>query len=140
MTLSELEELCVSAFDEGREHWQDMFERFRLYIEDIADLGVDIPLLWVDGSFLTKKPRPADIDMVVILNRHDVQQLDDRKVEQAQELLHGGFVVDRKERYAVDAFLVYQDREDALALYEKRFGTARDGETEKGIALIQPVL
>jgi len=139
MTLAELEELCVSSFDDGCEHRQDMFERFRLYIEDVADLGVTIEFLWVDGSFLTEKPRPADVDVVVVLNRQDMQKLDDSKVEYAQELLHGGFVSDRKERYAVDAFLVYHDQEDVLALYKSRFGTTRDGETEKGIAFIQPV-
>lgn len=60
LTLAEFERIFV--FDSGRER---LFRRLMDLIEDLKKLSSARFYLWVDGSFVTKKRVPRDIDIVV---------------------------------------------------------------------------
>ena len=68
LTLFELQQNFVEAFsDEDRNHREKLFFGLEEVIQEI--LRVRLP--WracIDGSFVTKKPRPSDIDLVVSID------------------------------------------------------------------------
>src|SRR4051812_27561577 len=66
LSLLELYELCVTAFPGNR----DCEYKFRKVEEMVQQFLVEkIPCeMWVDGSFLTAKPDPDDVDIVVRLD------------------------------------------------------------------------
>jgi hypothetical protein len=136
MSIDELRQLCVDGFNSGRDHREAVFQGLLTYLEDIETLGVSLDRIWIDGSFLTEKPVPADIDLVLICDVSEISNLDEDDVERAQQLFHGGYALDRREQYSVDAYLVYADRRSTLEKYKSRFGTARDQVTPKGIVQI----
>lgn len=136
MPAERLRELCVESFDQGRRRREEVFKGLIKYLNAIEGMRLAFESVWVDGSFVTEKPEPADVDIVVLMNRNAIQSLSEDDVEAAQELFHGAFVRDRKERYHVDSFLVYTDQRSQKEVYMRHFGTFRDGETKKGIALI----
>ena len=68
-TIDELEKLCVLAFSDSTVR-QDIMAGFLALYERLIQLEVQGEL-WVDGSFLTHKPDPADIDFMVLVSHDD---------------------------------------------------------------------
>lgn len=63
ITLPELHALAVAPFEhDQRRH--DLYERLSAWVGALQGLGVG-GTLWLDGSFLTEKPEPGDIDCVL---------------------------------------------------------------------------
>ena len=63
-----LEELLVKPFDD-QECRRLFLEHFFLFIEEIRLYGgtnVFFLELWIDGSFVTRKEKPGDIDIVIV--------------------------------------------------------------------------
>ena len=90
--------------------------------------------LWIDGSFLTEKPEPNDIDIVFLVNQSDIQNA---PVE-AQRLLDKIFNQREgiKLRYKCDHYIVYPNDEDQKSYWLKHFG--QNGKLpNKGIASIK---
>jgi hypothetical protein len=65
-TWSELEQLCVSAFPLSRSR-AIKFSGLRRIVDRILAEGIEGDL-WVNGSFLTNKIEPGDIDIVLSLD------------------------------------------------------------------------
>ena len=63
LTLPQLHELAVAPFPSDTRR-QELFDKLSTWIEAIHSAGVR-GVLWLDGSFLTQKPRPEDIDCVL---------------------------------------------------------------------------
>jgi len=82
----------------GNETRQRLFERLTRYLDDLKRLVNEELTIWVNGSFVTKKLNPKDIDVVIFL--------DWRKLEQfSKELIafsHEGAL----ENYGIDSYLV----------------------------------
>lgn len=68
VSLTELEELCVTRFPLSRTR-SKIFEGFRHVIDRIAACGMSYDL-WLNGSFLTEKIDPADVDLVAWIPSH----------------------------------------------------------------------
>lgn len=69
MTLPEIYELCVRRF-EYRERREGLFFALAAFVHRFRE--ADIPReMFIDGSFLTKKQDPSDVDVAVELD-HDV--------------------------------------------------------------------
>ena len=74
MTISRLKEITVSAFpDSKRRPW--LFTELERLHADLISVGA-VCELWVDGSFLTTKPEPDDIDLCFSAFVSDFQALD----------------------------------------------------------------
>lgn len=67
--------VCVKQFN-NNEYRRKMFERFATYYWMLSELDLYCEL-WIDGSFVTKKEQPKDIDIVLIVNRSHLNYLNE---------------------------------------------------------------
>jgi hypothetical protein len=67
-TLEEFERIFVF-----NEHRKLLFNSFQSLYDEIAVLGVPIKMIWFDGSFVTQKINPGDIDIVLFVHFQDYQ-------------------------------------------------------------------
>lgn len=134
--MDDLVDHFVKPFNEGQEHRAYILDRFHAYFDRVEALGITIQEVWVDGSFTTKKPKPGDVDVLLITERIEIQNLSDDQMQEAEELFHPTFKPEVKERYRTDAFLVYTDQHDIIESWKETWGTYRDDVTEKGIARV----
>lgn len=139
MTLADLRSRCVTAFplSKTRSQIMDGLEKLVELLRSEAIIGD----LWVDGSFLTQKLDPEDVDLVVCVE----SSLYENGTTAQQNLLDLLVVADMKADYFCDAYLLYQySKDDALygrgewlrAYWIKQFGFSR-GVDMKGMALVQ---
>lgn len=70
--LSNEEELEVTFV--WNQHRRMLFEQYQAFVKEITQLSITHFFLWVNGSFVTKKENPNDIDLVVFLpqEQHDL--------------------------------------------------------------------
>ena len=61
--MSQFEELCVTPFSLSTTRVQ-LFMKFSLLVRHFASEGMSMDI-WIDGSYLTKKINPDDIDVVM---------------------------------------------------------------------------
>lgn len=73
LTLDELNHFFVEPFDVNSSRHQ-LFRGFQNYLNDLQQLVQTDFKVWVDGSFVTKKVNPKDIDLVIILDHKVVQK------------------------------------------------------------------
>lgn len=59
-------EMFVINFVESNSRFQ-LFQKFNLYIEELKHLLYDSFYLWIDGSFITLKAHPKDIDILIFV-------------------------------------------------------------------------
>lgn len=84
LSMTELEQMAVLAFPSDVKR-TTLFYQFSSWTSQLSSLGLT-GTLWLDGSFLTKKPYPNDIDCVLfepILSR----QLDANQLNRLSKLL-----------------------------------------------------
>jgi hypothetical protein len=60
------QEMFVINFNASNSRFQ-LFHKFNLYIEELKQLLQGSFYLWIDGSFITQKPNPKDIDLLVFV-------------------------------------------------------------------------
>ena len=63
LTLQGLYDLAVLPFPSDAQR-AVLFQKFRLWESEVKASGIKATL-WVDGSFLTQKPSPEDVDCVI---------------------------------------------------------------------------
>ena len=121
MTAAQVESLCVTAFSRSATRGK-IFQGLQFLIHQLIALKIPVDL-WIDGSFVTKKPDPSDCDLVM---HADGQILDTLTPSQA------GFVrmindpvtrVGFKLAYHCDCFVVPR-----FPIVDVRYGF---GETER---------
>jgi len=66
MSIGNLQSLCVDGFPFTRTR-EDIMGALMSILSRLDDLGIHAEV-WIDGSFLTKKDDPNDVDYVVVLN------------------------------------------------------------------------
>lgn len=97
-TLQELEQVFVEGIKTGdrRKH----FDAYLNYSKELKKLCGNIELVqWIDGSFITKKENPNDIDLVTFLDFEIIKDID-YLLSNFKEPLS-------KTVYGVDAYIVY---------------------------------
>ena len=114
MTLDELEDIFVRSFDEDSTRY-GLFEDYLRYVEAFqAEITADFTQ-WIDGSFISKKQNPNDIDLVTIL--------DYEVIEANQALLDKRFTDKGAiEQFNLDAYIVRKFPDD----HKKAFFTISD--------------
>jgi hypothetical protein len=59
----------------------NLIQTFQNYLEDLSNVIGNEPLeILIDGSFVTKKQNPNDIDILVIIPHDFLKKIDDRKI------------------------------------------------------------
>lgn len=73
LTLPEIRRLCVAGFGGGgrREH---LFQRFEEFLQEYLVAGISGEV-WLNGSFLTEKIEPGDVDATAIIPPESVISL-----------------------------------------------------------------
>jgi hypothetical protein len=97
-TLKELEQVFVKEMPTGNR--KQHFESYLNYSKELKKLCGNIELIqWIDGSFITKKENPNDIDLVTFLDFESTKSI---------HHLLGNFKEPlSKTMYAVDAYIIY---------------------------------
>jgi len=132
VTDAELEQIAVTAYPQSVRR-STLFAQFCLWRDELRTRGA-VGKCWLDGSFLTEKPEPDDIDLVAFPTwpadptpevQLEIASLFDKPLVKA--------------RFGLDVFVVKpgQLQEIELTSYWRGwFGFCRDGVTAKGIAEI----
>ena len=139
MTLADLRARCVPAFplSKTRTKIMDGLAKFvdLLRAEDV------VGDLWIDGSFVTQKLDPEDVDVVLSVQ----SRFYENGTEAQQALVDLVAEAPFKPDYFCDAYVLWQyDQDDELyalgesqrAYWIRQFGFSR-GADKKGMALIQ---
>ena len=94
MTLPEMRYLCVDSFVQPQSRLL-LFERLSIFL-DVVRSTVGSCEVWIDGSFVTTKPNPNDVDILVLLPSNAVFAESDVLI-----LLHQA-----RTKYQCDAYIV----------------------------------
>lgn len=95
----------------------DSYEKYVKYSNDLKGLldGIEIRQ-WINGSFVTKKKNPKDIDFVTFLNSNDIQRLGNKLDD---------FIGTRSnETYGVDAYIIEVYPDGSKNAFRTDFDTA----------------
>lgn len=123
-TLDEIGE----AFGKANDVRAGLFASLTAFCGELAAFGSLIKGIFIDGSFVTSKPVPGDIDLVVIHDEDDFPALDDHP--RAEYLYE-----DRaKERYGFDLFVEFD--QDTMVRFFQRVST--EFALEHGLAAGHP--
>lgn len=128
LSLQQIFELTVSGLpvDPRRE---DLFGRFALFCSEITALGVS-GYTWVDGSFLTEKFDPDDVDCVLWPTVEGV--MSDENAAKFMGIVSRPYA---KARFGLDLYIEYALRDFHREAYWKGvMGFCHDGVTAKGFA------
>lgn len=128
-TLVSLEALTVTAFPKSTRR-KPLFDALDVYLSLLASLGLKGRAV-IDGSFLTDKQEPDDIDLVLVANHAALSAVPAESKKQLAILTNTGFV---KTRFNLHVFLVLDSNKEQLAYWLNFFGTQRDEITPKGLA------
>jgi hypothetical protein len=130
-TLQELEELTVIPFPNS-ERRSILFESLKIYIGQFSKFNINIEA-WIDGSFVTKKENPDDIDMVVLISEVDVNKLSEDNKNSLRALLDKNTCLGR---FNLDVYYTSKENRDKKAYWRGLFGFQRDEVTPKGLVRI----
>jgi hypothetical protein len=131
-SLDEVRNICVDSFVK-KERREILFGKFLDFLAFFSQTGLQAEL-WIDGSFLSEKPEPGDIDLVFLVERSDVKA----QPIAIQAILYDIFTVgnDMKYRFDCDVYFAYKDDINRIKYWEDWFGKDRTGR-QKGIISIQ---
>lgn len=111
-----------SNIDEFKEHFvaasaesfrKNLFDQYTNYTKDLKVLCDDSKLVqWIDGSFVTKKPNPSDIDLVTFINL----DIFETKEKELKRFIYPSSLTN----YGVDGYLVivYPENHRHYSIYE----------------------
>ena len=130
LTQANVEELAVKAYPSSVRR-PKLFSGLVTWLDQLRARGV-VGRCWLDGSFLTEKPEPNDIDLVLF------PQWGATPTEEVK--LEIGGLLDTplmKAVYGLDVYIVDQGAQNAVDMtsyWRGWYGFCRDGATAKGIA------
>ena len=99
-TMPEIEQTLVRPFVASRTR-ASIFNGLQFYLRDCQQLGIG-GRVWIDGSFVTGKTDPADIDLFILASFDALNRLSLEEQTEALNLIHGSAAT--KTRYDVHSF------------------------------------
>lgn len=115
------DEVLVRPFDSPRRRY--LARRFFQLVEDFKKFGVAAEV-WVDGSFVTSKLSPGDIDIVFVVDHAQANWLPLPAKNRFQRFSDQAYIM---ELYDCHLFVIRDDQEDIRNyLAEDWFATSRD--------------
>lgn len=123
--LDDVRRECVEKFQDGgsnnpevRRHIMDRFEQ---YLSELSSLGIKLEV-WVDGSFVTEKTVPGDVDIVIFGDTDELET-------QEEEMKLRRLIQDHpKERYKTDAYWAPAGNDVMREYWRDMFATDRQGQ------------
>ena len=115
----------------GSERRVRLFAKLQEYVRDVRRTGMAVALV-IDGSFVTDKPDPSDIDLVLLLRRDHDFTLDLRPFEY-NTLSRAGV----RRIYRFDLFAFCEDTEACRRQTEFFQRVREDEERRKGILRVR---
>ena len=131
-TLAELHALCVAPFPASRTR-PAIFAGLSAFLAVLAGFGVPMEL-WVDGSFVTNKPDPNDVDVAVLVEQSRFDSLPPDRREKLFDLFWRREAA--RARWRVDAYIFPDGDRAQEAFWRNLYGYSRTGEA-KGIIRLQ---
>jgi hypothetical protein len=112
--------LCVSPF-ENPERRTLLLERFCALMNRIGNAGL-FTEIWIDGSFVTNKEEPEDIDLVLWYD--SPTSISPRELQIYREVQNYDFM---KSRFQCDVYVVSADNHHLRRYWREWFGKTRHG-------------
>lgn len=131
ITKDDLSNHFVTPF-KNKEKRLNLIERFSYLITKVEEIGIPFEI-WINGSFVTKKEEPNDIDVAFFYDPIVANALPDEKKLIFQELANNGI---SKYRYNCDVYFLPNDRMEIRSYWRGWFGFTRS-EKAKGFARIK---
>ena len=104
LSLEEFEDFFVNQPSDNSQR-KDIFERYLNFVHDFSKHVSQQFTQWINGSFVTAKKHPNDIDFVTFI--------DYQLFEEKEKLIHENFrLAGAKKKYDVDAYTVKQYPEE----------------------------
>lgn len=100
-TFEEAGERFVRAFTESRTRAR-IWSGYSKLCNELLTI-IDECELWLDGSFVTFKPNPGDLDLLVVAEKSDLDRLPEASYRRFRELVDGSGT---RARYACDSYLL----------------------------------
>ena len=115
-------DLLVEPFDNARRRY--LARRFFQLVEDFKKFRIAVEV-WIDGSFVTDKQVPNDIDAVFIVDPLEVEQLPRGVQARLRRFSDRSYIEDL---YDCHLFILRNDQDDLQAYFQDWFGHTRTGE------------
>jgi hypothetical protein len=116
---------------ESKDKRVELIERFNVLLEQVENIGISFEI-WVNGSFVTDKVEPNDIDVAFFFNPADANILAIDKQNILRELADNSL---SKFRYNCDVYFLPNNDVGLRSYWRGWFGFTRS-ETAKGFARI----
>lgn len=75
MTIDQVYKVCVERFAPNQQRREVLFLQLTDFLIYFGNLGFKPAEVWIDGSFLTEKPEPGDIDLLIVVHMGEVAKL-----------------------------------------------------------------
>ena len=98
ISMEKFQETFVQAFEEEAIR-QELFENYLNYMEAFSHLIKRNFYQWIDGSYVSNKKKPNDIDLVTILDYRDYEK--NKKILEKEFASFAG-----RKNYKVDAYIL----------------------------------
>lgn len=132
LTDVQLEQHCVIPFPASTRRTL-LFQNLVSWLAQLRQSGL-IGTLWIDGSFLTTRPEPEDVDLVLVIDQASLPLIQ-HNPQHFDYLLDHDTVL---QRYNLEVFPIIKGENPAQESYWRGwFGFCRDDRTPKGIAEVQ---
>ena len=129
ISLAELRRVCVEAFP-GNVRRQTLFGLLEIYLARFALLDAHFTI-WIDGSFVTSKANPGDIDVVVWFDIPEIDGLSHYEQGILSALVDNASV---RALYQIDVYCRPNGEDEPYWL--GLFGKVKESGVEKGIPVI----
>lgn len=110
----------------------NILRRFKHWAKRVKQLNVNCEI-WIDGSFVTEKIDPQDVDVVIFISSKEINRLSNDKKLKLQILTNEKLSTQQREACICDSYLVFTEDVFGKRYWEKQFGLARNKKTPKGI-------
>ena len=133
ISLGELDSLFLKPFGINPIR-KRLLANLRRYLTKLQKIGIPFEV-WIDGSFVTNKPEPNDIDLVIGVHKGDIAAL----LASQLELLEG-LTYKRKRinlQYGIDVYVVNLESEPERQKWISNFSIGASKEEQKGIFRIK---
>ncbi len=127
--LDDLEATFATGFPDPRARL-DLIQHLRNFIGILQGLGIT-GTLWLDGSFVTQKPHPGDVDCLLLSSNSVLTSLTPGNLDTFMQIVQNKR--DTKLRYRCDFYFCDQDDQNWRSYWRGWFGFDRN-EDVKGIA------
>lgn len=134
INLGDLERHFVEPYPTPRRRW--LAAQLKLFVNELRSLGATGEL-WMDGSFTTTKPNPADIDLALMISPMELNRIDDSGREKLDHYSADEGRPYVRDRWGCDLYVVNRLSLPRRNYWKRRFSHHEGEENKKGIPVLQ---